>query len=232
MFFVPVLALILSISQPSSEQCKGIASMLDSVLLVPHPLYLRGGQAQVRSRRARKRRYWKPLPQAANKSSVEGLAVEGLAVRAEDHDSIVSAKRERKEVSNGIQGVLVTANCFASKSWRHRVSEEMLHILSNAAKELITLNQTETPDSKQTLDEGSPGLEETPNPGRDTRRPGQCVSNPSKWRKLTEQAETAFQSIAQDRSVTAIDNQGGISRGESQNTQQRLRISPMKVDLR
>ena len=180
-----------------------------------HHMALRGAgetQAHGRSRRARKRRYWRKV--AGNQS--EDL----LAGPTEDCQAPLPKRirSDRREAADGVQGVLVTTNVLGCKSWRSRASSQTLHLLSNAAQELMGTVVAAVPNANLS------------NTERGTARHGR---KPSKYRLVME--HTGLQRDRLDRGDTTVDAAGQIHRGAVVDTGGAgggVTFRPMKVDLR
>jgi hypothetical protein len=198
-----------------------------------------------RSRRARKRRYWRSVPSSAANSSHSNAP--GGADSRDGSD--LKAKRERRAVADGVQGVLVTTNSFAA-SWRSRASHECIGLLSNAAQELLQRAASSASNASRTgVDAGIEGARDTAG-GGDRRGPdgerGARGRKPSKYRRVAEQAATAFRDCDSNFAVvdawgdvrsrrssdafSAEQDPGAQDRGQLASGQVRMR--PMKVDLR
>jgi len=117
----------------------------------------------------------------------------------------------------------VTTNAFA-EAWRSRASSETIHVLSNAAQELLALPVTAAPASNAPSDLGQMGVEETParpssllgecghleRGGEAVPEAGDCKRAkrmPSKYRRVAEQAALEFEQIS--RGVAVINKQVG-----------------------
>ena len=117
----------------------------------------------------------------------------------------------------------MTTNAFA-EAWRSRASSETIHVLSNAARELLALPVTAAPASNTPSDLGQMGVEEMPaNPssllgecgylergGDAVPEAGDCKRAkrmPSKYRRAAEQAALEFEQMS--RGVAVINKQVG-----------------------